>query len=138
VVKEPPRVFVEAISGYPPCAAGHAATRDLLDHDRTRYKTHAWGLSHWPVLPRPQLAGFHVSTEGQASRGFTTGTQRLILGFVLAPMLGLLVFVISLCIFVGIGAQTGSPSRHLECLVGGTAVYGCARRPIVITKIGAS
>ena len=38
-------------------------------------------------------------------------------------MLGLLVFVISLCIFVGIGAQTASPSQHVQCLLGGTAVY---------------
>ena len=52
-----------------------------------------------------------------------TRRQRLVLGFVLAPILGLLVFVISLCTFVGIGAPSGSPTRHVECLAGGTAVY---------------
>src|SRR5258705_8766870 len=28
-------------------------------------------LSHWPVLPRPQLAGFQVSTEGGFARPAT-------------------------------------------------------------------
>src|SRR5438876_8528858 len=42
--------------------------RCLLDHARTRYNTLAWGGSHWPVLPRPRLAGFQVSTEAPGGR----------------------------------------------------------------------
>src|SRR5215475_13440557 len=55
-------ISLEAIPGYPPCTAALAAARDLLDHDRTRYKTHAWDgaptgrfypVHNWPVFRCP-------------------------------------------------------------------------------------
>src|SRR5215510_14581901 len=55
-------ISLEAIPGYPPCTAALAAARDLLDHNRTRYKTHAWDgaptgrfcpVHNWPVFKCP-------------------------------------------------------------------------------------
>src|SRR5262245_3385608 len=47
----------------------------LIAAPSPRYNSRAWGALHWPVLPRPQLAGFHLSTEGPTSLAADSGSR---------------------------------------------------------------
>src|SRR5207244_2776711 len=56
----------ERISRYPLSSAPKTPTQGACSITIERGRRLALGtaLLHWPVLPRPQLAGFQVSTEG--------------------------------------------------------------------------
>jgi hypothetical protein len=60
-------IFARAISRYPPSSAPWPL-RGALARSRSNAVEHSClgRLSHWPVLPRPRLAGFQVSTEGSS------------------------------------------------------------------------
>ena len=57
-------ISIAGISRYPPVASRRSPRRACSIMNDALQHLCLGRLPHWPVLPRPQLAGFQVSTEG--------------------------------------------------------------------------
>src|SRR5947199_829422 len=67
LAQEGPDLRREDISISPPRRRRHRHKGLARSRSNAVEDSRLGRLSHWPVLPRPQLAGFQVSTEGTES-----------------------------------------------------------------------
>src|SRR2546422_10527131 len=71
--RSPSRGYLEIPSAAPKTPTQGACSITI---ERGRRLALGTALLHWPVLPRPQLAGFQVSTEGVGARPARPGSRR--------------------------------------------------------------